>query len=103
MEAFRAISSALLIHSNALLRSNPKTAIILSSRVHPGETVGSWMMKGTIDFLTGQSEEAKMIRDRYLIIVLPMLNPDGVVQGNYRTSLAGCDLNRKYAKPLSVT
>lgn len=28
-----------------------------------------------------------------------MLNPDGVINGNYRTSLAGCDLNRKWKKP----
>jgi murein tripeptide amidase MpaA len=25
-----------------------------------------------------------------------MLNPDGVIVGNYRTSMAGCDLNRRY-------
>lgn len=36
---------------------------------------------------------------------VPMLNPDGVVAGNYRTSLFGKDLNRtfnqsrKYAFP----
>lgn len=28
-----------------------------------------------------------------------MLNPDGVVSGNYRTSLFGKDLNRTYDKP----
>ena len=28
-----------------------------------------------------------------------MLNPDGVVAGNYRTSLAGNDLNRKFDHP----
>ena len=31
-----------------------------------------------------------------------MLNPDGVVVGNYRTSLAGLDLNRVYKKPSRV-
>ena len=31
--------------------------------------------------------------------VVPMLNPDGVINGNYRCSLAACDLNRKWAKP----
>ena len=28
-----------------------------------------------------------------------MVNPDGVVIGNYRTSMAGCDLNRRYDDP----
>ena len=28
-----------------------------------------------------------------------MFNPDGVLAGNYRTSLAGVDLNRRWRKP----
>ena len=28
-----------------------------------------------------------------------MINPDGVIHGNYRSSLAGCDLNRKWKNP----
>jgi len=28
-----------------------------------------------------------------------MLNPDGVILGNYRTSISGYDLNRVYDKP----
>ena len=31
--------------------------------------------------------------------VVPMLNPDGVVYGNNRCSLAGVDLNRQWKKP----
>lgn len=30
---------------------------------------------------------------------MPFLNPDGVIYGNYRCSLLGCDLNRKWEKP----
>jgi len=28
-----------------------------------------------------------------------MMNPDGVINGNYRCSLAGCDLNRRWKYP----
>lgn len=31
--------------------------------------------------------------------IVPMMNPDGVINGNYRCSLAGCDLNRRWKFP----
>ena len=31
-----------------------------------------------------------------------MLNPDGVIHGNYRCSLAGCDLNRRWKNPCKL-
>ena len=34
-----------------------------------------------------------------MLKIVPMLNPDGVVIGNYRCSLAGVDLNRSYNDP----
>ncbi|GLH14523.1 Cytosolic carboxypeptidase Nna1, partial [Gryllus bimaculatus] len=37
-----------------------KRAIVITARVHPGETPSSWMMKGFMDFLTGDSEQAKI-------------------------------------------
>ena len=30
------------------------------------------------------------------------MNPDGVIYGNYRCSLLGCDLNRKWEKPNKI-
>ena len=57
------------------------------------------MMKGVIDFLLSDSKEAMMLRKYCVFKIVPMLNPDGVIQGNYRCSLAGCDLNRKYLTP----
>jgi len=68
--------------------------VILSSRVHPGETNASFIVEGLIDFLLSADREAKSLRDSYVFKVVPMLNPDGVVVGNYRSSLAGVDLNR---------
>lgn len=52
------------------------------------------MLKGLIDSLVSKSKEAELIREEAHIFVIPMLNPDGVVLGNSRTSAAGKDLNR---------
>ena len=77
-----------------------KKAIVISARVHPGEVVGSWMMRGVLFYLTDcENEEAKLLREKYIFKIVPMLNPDGVINGNYRCSLAGCDLNRRWKVP----
>ncbi|XP_068459917.1 cytosolic carboxypeptidase 2 isoform X2 [Clinocottus analis] len=77
-----------------------KKAVVVTARVHPGETNGSWMMEGFLDFLLGDSEDAQLLRDTFVFKVVPMLNPDGVIVGNYRCSLAGRDLNRNYKTSL---
>ncbi|XP_045341178.1 cytosolic carboxypeptidase 2 isoform X3 [Leopardus geoffroyi] len=73
-----------------------KKAVVLSARVHPGESNGSWVMKGFLDFILSNSPDAQLLRDIFVFKVVPMLNPDGVIVGNYRCSLAGRDLNRHY-------
>ncbi|XP_035741416.1 cytosolic carboxypeptidase 2-like [Vespa mandarinia] len=73
-----------------------KRGVVITARVHPGETPSSWTMKGIIDFLTGESNRAKELRERFVFKLIPMLNPDGVIVGNNRCSLSGKDLNRQY-------
>ncbi|XP_006865167.1 PREDICTED: cytosolic carboxypeptidase 2 [Chrysochloris asiatica] len=73
-----------------------KKAVVFSARVHPGESNGSWIMKGFLDFILSSSPDAQLLRDIFVFKVVPMLNPDGVIVGNYRCSLAGRDLNRHY-------
>jgi murein tripeptide amidase MpaA len=43
--------------------------------------------------------EAKHLRSHFVFRIIPMLNPDGVIYGNYRCSLLGFDLNRKWKDP----
>lgn len=38
----------------------PRRGIVISARVHPGETNSSWMMQGLIDFLVSDSDYAKV-------------------------------------------
>ena len=79
-----------------------RKAVVIIGRQHPGETVGSYVVKGCMDFLMGNSDEAKKLREIYLFKIVPMMNPDGVLVGNSRTSFAGCDLNRRWSKPNEI-
>uniref|UniRef100_H3HCE7 Peptidase M14 domain-containing protein n=1 Tax=Phytophthora ramorum TaxID=164328 RepID=H3HCE7_PHYRM len=72
----------------------------MSARVHPGESNSSWMMQGMLEYLTGSSSGAMVLRRHFIFKVVPMLNPDGVINGNTRVSLAGWDLNRKWSNPV---
>jgi len=38
----------------------------------------------------------QVLCDTFVFKIIPMLNPDGVIVGNYRCSLTGRDLNRAY-------
>eukprot|EP00752_Nemacystus_decipiens_P005218 g4737.t1 len=80
-------------------RGNNKRCVVISARVHPGETPASWMMRGMLDFITGDSAEARLLRSLFVFKIVPMLNPDGVAFGNNRCSLAGVDLNRQWKRP----
>lgn len=73
--------------------------IFLTARVHPGETNASWVMKGTLEFLMGHTPSAQHLRDAYIFKIVPMLNPDGVINGSHRCSLSGEDLNRQWLNP----
>lgn len=76
-----------------------KLGVVLMGRVHSGETVGSYMIKGAIDFLLSDTTGARTLRKKNVFKIVPMLNPDGVRYGNYRASLLGVDLNRKWKNP----
>jgi hypothetical protein len=53
-----------------------------------------------LDFLSSvDNPAAEQLRARATVHVVPMLNPDGVVLGNYRCSAFGEDLNRCWQFP----
>lgn len=68
--------------------------IIIMARQHPGESQGSYVCEGAINFIL--SKKGDWLRKNYIFKIIPMVNPDGVIFGNYRSNLMGLDLNRKW-------
>ncbi|KAG8575224.1 hypothetical protein GDO81_009480, partial [Engystomops pustulosus] len=86
-------------YTYSALMVSSRQVIMLTARVHPGESNASWVMKGTMEFLTSNDPVAQILREMFIFKIVPMLNPDGVINGNHRCSLSGEDLNRQWLSP----
>lgn len=71
----------------------------IQARLHAAETHGSFIMSHVIRELSRNYEKYDQILHNNIIKLVPMINPDGVVIGNSRSSLAGVDLNRRWSNP----
>lgn len=82
---------------------NGKYCVFVIGRQHPGEANGSFVLRGSLDQLISSDPISLSLLSHCDFVVIPMLNPDGVVVGNFRTSLFGKDLNRLFrAKDTSL-
>ena len=93
------ISSELKEEIIKKFNNEKKKVLIVTARIHPGETCGSYVMEGFIKFITSSNPVAVKLRERLIIRIIPMRNIDGVIAGNYRCCLSGKDLNRSFTNP----
>ena len=80
-----------------------KSLVWAVARQHPGEPEGSYMIEGFLDWILGDAPGAVDLRRKARILLVPFLNPDGVIRGNQRVNRAGLDLNRQWASPHPAT
>jgi hypothetical protein len=79
---------------------NPKDSkkcIFIHGGQHPPEMTGNMGLFHYVEELFGDSEIAVKIRERFAIVVVPMVNPDGKFHGHWRCNLGGLDLNRDWS------
>ena len=81
------------------IKHKKKKIIYIQARLHAAETHGSFIMRYLIHELTHNYEKYDELLNNNIIKLIPMVNPDGVVIGNARSSLAGVDLNRRWGNP----
>jgi hypothetical protein len=84
--------------------------IVLLARGRPSETETNLVLRGFVDRLVGHPAagatstdidraEEEFIRRNFLVIIIPILNIDGVLVGNTRCSVAGQDLLSVWSNP----
>jgi hypothetical protein len=77
-----------------------KKIVLITCRVHPAETPASHVLHGLIEFLLSNKDPRSVaLRQLFVFKIVPILNPDGVACGHYRTDTRGVNLNRMYGNP----
>lgn len=78
----------------------PKQYIFITARVHAAEAGGSYMFEGFVKRLLDKSDEvSRRLLEKFVFILIPILNPDGVARGNSRYDLFARDPNDIFNNP----
>lgn len=73
-----------------------KPVVLVLGRQHPPEHTGTRALQGFVETLTANTPQARAFRERVHVLVAPLLNPDGLVEGHWRSNANGVDINRDW-------
>jgi predicted deacylase len=74
----------------------PANYVIVIGRQHPPEVTGSMGLMSFMDRIMDDSETSRNFRRKFRIVTVPLVNPDGVHEGQWRSTLGGVDANRDW-------
>jgi len=70
--------------------------LLVVGRQHPPENTGTQALTGFVEALAADTPQARAFRGKVRVLVVPLLNPDGVVEGHWRGNANGVDINRDW-------
>lgn len=76
--------------------ADDKPYVAWVGRQHPPEVTGALALIPFSETVLGDSALAKRFRKHFNILIIPMMNPDGVKAGHWRFSKGMMDLNRDW-------
>jgi len=85
---------------DGLISQNPNSTgwLLIIGRQHPPEITGALALFSFVDELAQTSQSQQAFLQRFNVLIIPNLNPDGVAAGNWRHNSKGVDLNRDWGK-----
>jgi len=70
--------------------------VVIVGRMHPPEVTGALALFPFSQELLFNKKMGRSFRDRFNILLIPNMNPDGVEYGYWRSNVKGVDLNRDW-------
>ncbi len=80
----------------ALVTQRRSEVVYLFGRQHPPEITGGMAMQRFVETVFADTPLARDFRARFMLVLVPLINPDGVEAGHWRHNLGGRDLNRDW-------
>jgi len=77
-------------------KGESKEWLVVLGRQHPPEVTGALALFPFVETLLANNALANNFREKYNVLVIPNINPDGVYMGNWRHNAHGLDLNRDW-------
>ena len=95
-ESALASSNPFPLHMLTIGEATAANLVFIISRQHPPEVAGTMALQAFVERLCAKELLARQYRKAFTTVVVPLMNPDGVMQGHWRHNNNGVDLNRDW-------